>query len=151
MVPQKVKIWTIGHSNRSFENFLTLLKENTIKIVVDIRRFPTSKWQHFIKENLEALLEKNGIKYIHLGQELGGFRSGGYKKYMRTKAFRKGIDELLYIAKKDSACIMCAEWNPMACHRWYVSEYLSKLRCEVMHIISRTNIKSHEELPPKKK
>jgi len=102
----KCELWTIGHSNRSLEEFLELLKEYKIKILIDIRRFPTSKIEHFKKEKMEEWLPKNGIEYIWLGEELGGYRYGGYKKYMKTKSFKNGIEKLLEIAKMKRTCIM---------------------------------------------
>jgi uncharacterized protein (DUF488 family) len=134
----KCELWTIGHSNRSLEEFLELLKEHRIKILVDIRRFPTSKIEHFKKEKMEEWLQKNDIEYIWLGEELGGYRYGGYKKYMKTKSFKNGIEKLLEIAKMKRTCIMCMEINPKYCHRRFISNYLErKMDIKVIHIIKK--------------
>ena len=75
-------LWTIGHSNRSMEAFLELLKEYRIQVLVDVRSFPTSKIEHFKKEAMEKWLPEHGIEYVWLGRELGGYQRGGYKAHM---------------------------------------------------------------------
>jgi len=129
------EIFTIGHSTRSFEEFLSLLKRFKISILVDVRRFPTSKLEHFKKEKLEPLLKQEGIKYIHLGKELGGYRKGGYKKYMESKEFMMGIKKLEKIAEEGRTVIMCAERFPWRCHRKYISIALEERGWRVSHIL----------------
>jgi len=130
-------IWTIGHSNRSKEEFLNLLREHSIEVLADIRSFPTSKIEHFKKENLEKWLPENGVEYMWLGKELGGYRKGGYKRHMRTKLFREGVQKLLEIAKQKRTCMMCMEKNPKYCHRRFLSAHLERKGVEVIHIIER--------------
>jgi len=130
-------IWTIGHSNRSIQKFLELLTENNIQVIIDVRSFPTSKIEHFKKENIEQWLLKHGIEYIWLGKELGGYRRGGYKRHMRTKLFREGIKKLLEVAKQKNTCIMCLEPNPKYCHRRFISMVLEKKGIKVVHIIGK--------------
>lgn len=132
-----IKLWTIGHSNRSLKDFLELLKEHKIKILIDIRRFPISKIEHFKKEEMEKWLPENGIEYVWLGEELGGYRYGGYEKYMETKSFRNGIKKLLNFSKNKRACIMCMEIDPKYCHRRFISNYLEKRKVKIIHIIKR--------------
>ena len=134
---QKLRIWTIGHSNRSVEVFLELLREHSIQVLADIRSFPTSKIEHFKREEMERWLPENGIEYVWLGKELGGYRKGGYKRYMRTKLFREGVKKLLEIAKEKRTCIMCMEKNPKYCHRRFLSAYLERKGVEVIHIIEK--------------
>jgi len=133
----QIILWTVGHSNRSKENFLELLKEHKIQVIADIRRFPTSKIEHFKKEKLEKWLSENSIEYVWLGRELGGYRKGGYKRHMRTKLFRKGIEKLLETAKEKRTCIMCMEANPKYCHRRFVSAHLERNKVKVIHIIGK--------------
>jgi len=133
----QIILWTVGHSNRSKENFLELLKEHKIQVIADIRRFPTSKIEHFKKEKLEKWLPENSIEYVWLGRELGGYRKGGYKRHMRTKLFRKGIEKLLETAKEKRTCIMCMEANPKYCHRRFVSAHLERKKVKVIHIIGK--------------
>ena len=134
---QKLRIWTIGHSNRSIEVFLELLREHSIQVLADIRSFPTSKIEHFKREEMERWLPENGIEYVWLGKELGGYRKGGYKRHMRTKLFREGVKKLLEIAKEKRTCIMCMEKNPKYCHRRFLSAYLERKGVEVIHIIEK--------------
>jgi len=134
---QKLRIWTIGHSNRSIEVFLELLREHSIQVLADIRSFPTSKIEHFKREEMERWLPENGIEYVWLGKELGGYRKGGYKRHMRTKLFREGIQKLLEIAKQKRTCMMCMEKNPKYCHRRFISAYLERKGVEVIHIIEK--------------
>ncbi|MDH7477139.1 MAG: DUF488 domain-containing protein [Candidatus Bathyarchaeota archaeon] len=130
-------LWTIGHSNRSIEKFLDLLNEHEIAVLVDIRSFPTSKIEHFKKEQMEKWLPQHGIEYVWLGKELGGYRRGGYKKHIRTKIFREGIRRLLEIAQNKRACIMCMEVNPKYCHRRFISAHLERKGVKVHHIIEK--------------
>lgn len=134
---EKLQIWTIGHSNRSLETFLNLLNEHEIQVLADVRRFPTSKLEHFKREALEKWLPKQGIEYVWLGEELGGYRRGGYKKHMRTKLFREGIKKLLEIARNKRTCIMCMEVNPKYCHRRFISAHLERKGVRVIHIINK--------------
>jgi len=135
---QKLRIWTIGHSNRSIEAFLELLREHSIQALADIRSFPTSKIEHFKREEMERWLPENGIEYVWLGKELGGYRKGGYRRHMRTKLFREGIQKLLEIAKQKRTCIMCMEKKPKYCHRHFLSVYLERKGVEVIHIIEKS-------------
>ena len=72
----RITLWSIGHSNRSIETFLDLLKRHDIQVLADIRSFPTSKIEHFKRENMKKWLHENGIEYVWLGKELGGYRKG---------------------------------------------------------------------------
>jgi uncharacterized protein (DUF488 family) len=133
----RITIWTVGYSNYSLENFLELLKENRIQVLIDIRRFPTSKMQHFRKEEMEEWFPRKRVEYVWLGKELGGYRKGGYQKYMQTKMFREGVKKLLEIAKTKRVCIMCIETNPKYCHRRFISTYLERKGVKVTHIIRK--------------
>ena len=130
-------LWTIGHSNRSMEAFLELLKEHAIQVLADVRSFPTSKTEHFKKEAMEKWLPENGIEYLWLGRELGGYRRGGYKAHTRTKLFKEGIRKLLETASQKRTCIMCMEPNPKYCHRRFISAYFERKGVKVIHIITK--------------
>jgi uncharacterized protein (DUF488 family) len=131
---QSITVWTIGYDNRSIEAILKLLNKHQIKIVVDVRRFPTSKIEHFKQESMKQWLCMYKIKYVWLGEELGGYRKGGYKKYMRTKIFKMGVQKLLNIAREKPTCIMCVEKNPKYCHRRFLSTYLEERGTKIIHI-----------------
>ncbi|MEM0313633.1 MAG: DUF488 domain-containing protein [Candidatus Bathyarchaeia archaeon] len=130
-------IWTIGHSNRTINTFLELLKEHEIQVLADIRSFPTSKIKHFKKDGMELWLPNNGIEYLWFGKELGGYRKGGYKEHMKTPVFKEGIQKLLNVASRKRTCIMCMETNPKYCHRRFISAYLEERGIKVIHIISK--------------
>ena len=85
-----IKVWTVGHSSRCKEIFLELLGRHKIRVLVDVRRFPRSKVNHFKREQMEKWLPERGIEYVWLGEKLGGYRRGGYKRYTQTKGFREG-------------------------------------------------------------
>jgi uncharacterized protein (DUF488 family) len=104
---EKIQVWTFGHSNRSMEKFLELLREHEIQVLADVRRFPTSKAKHFKKELMEKWLPEHGVEYVWLGEELGGYRRGGYKKYVTTKLFREEYSGSQK-SRSESACASCA-------------------------------------------
>jgi uncharacterized protein (DUF488 family) len=147
---ERMKLWTIGHSTRSSEDLQTLLKANSIRALVDVRSFPGSRRNpQFNRSQLECALEASGIEYHHL-PNLGGLRTPspssrntglknpsfrGYADHMESQEFEKGIDELLKLAEREVAVIMCAEalwWN---CHRSMISDYLKSIDFEVIHIL----------------
>ena len=130
-------VWTIGNGNRSIETFLELLDEHGIQVLVDVRSFPTSKIEHFERERMEKWLPEYGIEYVWLGKELGGYRRGGYRRHVRTKLFREGINRLLEMAKAKRACIMCMEVKPKYCHRRFISTHLERKGVKVIHIIEK--------------
>ncbi|MEM2952935.1 MAG: DUF488 domain-containing protein [Candidatus Bathyarchaeia archaeon] len=132
-----ITVWTIGHSNRSIEAFLELLNEHGIQVLADVRSFPTSKTEHFKREKMEKWLPENGIEYMWLGKELGGYRRGGYKAHMGTKLFKEGIRKLLEVASQKRTCIMCMEPNPKYCHRRFISTHLEKKGVNVIHITGK--------------
>lgn len=155
----KTKLFTIGHSNRSFEEFLKILKKFEIEVLADVRRFPSSKFNHFKKEFLEKILPENGIEYIWI-EKLGGYRKRifehspnkaienegfrNYADYMLTKDFQEEIRILEEIARKKRACIMCAEKLYWKCHRLLLSDYLAIVTdFEVIHILDAENTRKH--------
>lgn len=129
-------IWTVGHSNRSLEEFLELISGNKIECVADIRSFPTSKWEHFKKDALSSALKKIGVSYVWLGETLGGFRRGGYLEWMKTASFSKGLVELLQVASEKRVAVMCSERFPWRCHRNLLSRRLATEKVRVVHILN---------------
>lgn len=121
-------IYTIGHSNQSMDEFLALLHEHGIQVLVDVRSAPYSRWvPHFNKRELQQAIESEGLRYLYLGQPLGGrpensqhLDSDGralYYKMAQTPEFRKGIARLLTGMKDFRVALMCSEENPDVCHR----------------------------------
>ena len=154
-----MKIWTIGHSTRTIDEFISLLQANQIRLLVDVRSLPGSKrYPQFNKEALADSLGKTGIRYDHF-PELGGRRKAkpeskntawrnasfrGYADYMETEEFRKGFERLLDLAGgAGSTAIMCAEAVWWRCHRSLISDYLKARGIEVLHIMDAKKTESH--------
>ncbi|MEM3885027.1 MAG: DUF488 domain-containing protein [Nitrososphaerota archaeon] len=133
---ERLTVYTIGHGSRSREAFLNLLKKHAIQVLVDVRRWPTSKTEHFKLDYLKEWLPKAGIEYIWLGDHLGGYRKGGYRSYTESEAFKEWLKSLVELAKKSRVCIMCLEVSPSGCHRRFIAEKLLETGCDVVHIIS---------------
>ncbi len=138
------EIYTIGHSNRSIEEFIDLLKYFKIDVVVDVRRFPSSrKFPWFNKEFLREELEKHGIKYFHLG-ELGGYRREKYVNYAETREFEEAVRKLLtLISPYRRAAIMCSESKWWKCHRRFIAGKIVELGHQVTHILSKNRVQKH--------
>jgi len=100
-----------------------------------VRRFPTSRFEHFCGDNLRKLCKENKITYIYFGNELGGFRKGGYLAFTTSRQFQNGIETIYDIARSKVVCIICAERFPWKCHRRYIGEALRKKGVAVEHII----------------
>jgi len=135
-----MQIYTLGTSNRSWDEFVEILKSYHIELVVDVRRFPKSHWEWFSKEKMQALLLKEGIGYFYLGEELGGYRRGGYEGFMMTEEFKRGVLKLCEIAAEKKSAIICAERLPWRCHRRYISWALAEKGWDVIHIIEKDRI-----------
>ena len=119
-----MRIWTIGHSTRTIDEFISLLKENKINLLADVRTWPASKrYPHFNKDALAKSLSEQGIRYEHF-PELGGKRKSkpdsrntawrnasfrGYADYMETEQFQNGIERLLNIAGQGAESWAVAE------------------------------------------
>lgn len=119
---------------------MEILLSYDIKTLVDVRSFPKSKMPVFTRENLENLLKREGINYVFLGRELGGFRKGGYEAYTETEDFKKGIDKLESITETANSVIICAERFPWKCHRRWIARELHKRGWQVEHIIDKGKV-----------
>lgn len=128
-------IYSIGTSIREKEQFIELLEEHNLKVVVDVRRFPKSRFDYFCKDKLCSMLKKDKIGYVYLGNTLGGFRKNGYQEYTKTRSFLIGIEELIKLASKKNTAFMCAERFPWRCHRRFIALALEKEGWRVIHII----------------
>lgn len=157
------RIWTIGHSTHSFEEFFAILKSFDIECIADIRSFPGSrKFPQFNRESLEISLPLNEVKYAHI-KNLGGRRKvdpgskntswrhpafRGYADFMETETFREGITELIQIASKTRTAYMCSEAVWWRCHRSMVSDYLKADGWKVMHIMGVQKAVEHPYTKP---
>jgi uncharacterized protein (DUF488 family) len=154
-----MRIWTVGHSTRAIDEFISLIQANDIKLLADVRSLPGSRrYPQFNREMLAGSLGKAGIRYEHF-PELGGRRKPrsdsrnlawrnasfrGYADYMETEEFRKGVERLLDLAAgAGPAAIMCAEAVWWRCHRSLISDYLKARRIEVMHILDANKTQPH--------
>lgn len=127
-------VYTIGYGGLGIDKFIDILLRHNITCLVDVRRWPKSKYSAYNKMELYHTLGDNGIRYVWLGHHLGGFRHGGYMAYMKSPEFRRGIDILLYLAERFRVCIMCKERNPGQCHRRYICGYLQNIGVVVDHL-----------------
>jgi len=153
------QIWTIGHSTRAIDDFVTALRAHEIKLIADVRLLPGSK--HYPQFNQDALadsLGKVGVRYQHF-PELGGRRKPrpdsdnlawrsaafrGYADHMETKEFRHGIERLLASAETTGrTAIMCAERLWWRCHRALISDFIKVQGTEVTHILDANETAGH--------
>ena len=118
-----IKIYDIGYIDKGIDEFIDILKKYNIKALIDVRRYPRSKIEHYNKDRLEKILKRHNISYYWI-ENLGGFR-GRYERYMLTMNFINGILELLNIIKREkNVVIMCREKNYKYCHRKYILSVL---------------------------
>lgn len=152
------RLWTVGHSTRSAEEFNEILTAHGIAVLVDVRTFPGSRrYPQFNKEQLAQSLFAAGISYDHL-PELGGRRQArkdskntawknpqfrGYADHMETADFQKGIEKLLQMAASKRVVIMCAEAVWWRCHRSLIADFLKARGLEVIHLLDATHQQEH--------
>jgi len=155
-----MRLYTIGHSNRTAGEFLAILEAFKILAVADVRRFPSSRaFPHFNQEVLRGLLEERGIEY-ECFEELGGRRHGkvdeksphtalisagfrNYADYMMTDAFCVAVGKLLGLGNRKRTAILCAEKLFWKCHRRLLSDYLLAHHVSVLHILDHGNVQNH--------
>ncbi|MBC7104490.1 MAG: DUF488 domain-containing protein [Firmicutes bacterium] len=142
-------VYTVGSSTRSMEEFLDLLARHGIRLVLDVRRFPVSRRHpHFDRPVLAARLREAGIAYRYLGDELGGYRPGGYEAFTETPLFRSGLERVAALAASAPAAVMCAERFPWRCHRRFIARHLVRLGWSVVHILDPDRV-YREPVPPR--
>ena len=148
MGAMQAAIYTIGHSNRDMKKFLALLKDNAIQVVVDVRSAPYSRYvPHFNKKELENDVNDAGLKYIYMGDVIGGKPSGSqyrdtigkgvYTQLAAAETFQQGLDRLIKGMNDGWAiALMCAEEDPSKCHRHHLiaHELEMKRTVPVWHI-----------------
>lgn len=158
-----ITLHTIGHGNRSAEEFVVLLQAAEIDLLVDVRAHPASKRHpRFARAALEAELARAGIDYVWEGKDLGGFRkprpdsphlalaADGFRAYadhMETAAFEAAAGRLMDRAGERRVAIMCAEKNPAECHRSFISDWLLAHAVDVMHLIGPGQSEPHRLNP----
>ena len=158
MPGEKPTVYTIGHSSRGLGELLELLRRYGAEAVVDVRRYPGSRrYPWFRREELERSLAGTGMRYIWMGDRLGGFRrfgkdapreledlfscleSRGFRAYAAylysSPAARAAVEELLGLAREARVVVLCRERLPWRCHRWILSDALVMLGARVIHVI----------------
>jgi uncharacterized protein (DUF488 family) len=153
-----VKIWTIGHSSRTFDELLGLLAQFHLQAIADVRRHPGSRRQPwFARDALEQALPAHGLEYRWIAA-LGGRRRPkpdspntvwrndsfrGYADHIETAEFAAGLDELLGLAARRRTAIMCAEVLWWRCHRALIADVLTVRGIEVVHILDEAHAVAH--------
>lgn len=150
MTCDELTVWTVGHSSRTLDEFLSLLEANWIQAIADVRRHAGSrKHPHFNPEALRDALAGVGVVYVSF-PELGGRRRPrpdssntlwrnesfrGYADYMETEEFRAGVARLLELARSRRTAVMCAEAVWWRCHRALIADHLKAHGVCVRHIV----------------
>lgn len=153
-----VTLWTVGHSNRSLEEFMQILNSADIQVLADVRRFPNSRSNpQFNHEALKISVAAVGIGYEPF-PELGGRRRvqpdspndawrnasfRGYADYMSTPEFQQGMARLLGVARQQRVAIMCSEAVWWRCHRALIADQLKVTGNRVIHLLSATKQQEH--------
>jgi uncharacterized protein (DUF488 family) len=154
----ELTILTIGHSTRTLDEFVDLLKAYHVTLVVDVRSVPRSRHNpQFNKETLPNSLKLAGVKYVHM-PDIGGLRRPkpdsvntawrnksfrGYADYMQTKEFTENLLNLMALARENRVAVMCAEALPWRCHRSLIADALVVRHVKVEHILTMDNIVRH--------
>lgn len=160
---QTVTLYTVGHSNRSAEELIALLKNVGVTTLVDVRAQPASaRHPQFAMEALRQALEREGMIYHWAGRHLGGLRQTrpasphialksegfrGFADHMETEAFQRGASQLINLGMKTPAAFMCAEKLPAQCHRSLIADYLALKGADVVHLIAPGESHGHQLHP----
>ncbi len=153
--PLKTTVYTVGHSNQTMEAFTALLIQSGVSAIADVRSVPYSRYNpQFNREALERSLRDHGISYVYLGKELGArsddpscYKDGQVQFPMvaRTPLFRLGIDRVILGSTQYRIALMCAEKDPLNCHRsLLVSRDLNDRGVDVVHILSDGQTESYD-------
>lgn len=152
------KVFTIGHSNHTFDNFLQLLQKYDVNCVCDVRSTPLSRFaSQFNRERLKSSLQTQGISYIFFGNEFGARRKEedlytdgivDFDKVAKTDVFLNGIKRIQDgIEKGYRIAFMCAEKDPLDCHRTLlVARKLTTMGISIEHILSDASVKTQQQI-----
>lgn len=158
----KPTILTIGHSNRSLDEFVRMLHAHGVELLVDVRTIPRSRHNpHFNGDALPKSMRAAQIGYRHI-KALGGLRHArkdsintawrnssfrGFADHMQTEEFISALEGLIELSRTKSLAIMCAEAVPWRCHRSLIADALTTRGVSVEHIFSETQRKPHSLAP----
>lgn len=159
---EPLPVLTIGHSTRSMEDFIELLKAHAVRMIVDVRTIPRSRHNpQFNLETLPEALKLARIGYRHISG-LGGLRHArrdspnmgwrnssfrGFADYMQTEEFEKNLEKLISLSRRKRICLMCAEAVPWRCHRSLIADALQVRGFPVGHITSKSQPQPHKLTP----
>src|SRR5439155_15794011 len=139
-------LYSLGHSTKTFEEFVRLLDGARIEVLADIRRFPRSRRHpHFARARLE---ERLAIDYVWLGEDLGGFREPDYQAWMKSPDFERGLERLEGLARGARVGFMCSEGSPSKCHRLFVAQALLSRGNAVSHLMPDGSVEAALPAPP---
>ena len=157
-----LELYSIGHSNRALEDFISMLWANQISAIADVRTRPQSRFNpHFNRVALSESLELAGITYRHF-PDLGGLRSPAqtsrntgwqnpafraFADYMQSPDFTAGLAQLILWTADERIAILCAEADPLHCHRSLIADALFVRGITVRHILSETALRPHTLTP----
>lgn len=152
----RLSVLTIGHSTHSLEAFVKLLKAHSVGAVADIRSTPYSRYSpHFNRESLRGALQRHQIRYVFLGRELGArsddpscYENGRvrYRLLAQTELFQRGIERVESGSSTYRIALMCAEKDPLDCHRAIlVAPALCRNGTTVQHILADGRLEDHED------
>lgn len=153
-----LRIYSIGHSNHDFSEFLALLRAHAVETVADVRSSPWSRFaSQFNREVLERSLQAAGVRYVFLGEALGGRPEGDtfydadghvlYGALAETPWFQAGVESLEEEARRSRLAMMCSEEDPTGCHRrLLVTRVLCERGVRVDHIRGTGRVVSEDEL-----
>ncbi len=152
---EHLPLYTIGHSNRSLDEFVALLHQYEVRALVDVRSQPVSgRFPYFNGDPLSSRLADEGIRYIFMGEELGARRQeeecyeAGQAKYpliAKAFAFQAGLDQLRQTMAEQPVALMCAEKDPLTCHRTILVCRQLREECAILHIIDETTLETQAE------
>lgn len=148
-------VFTIGHSTHPSERFLELLRQHGVTAVGDVRSTPYSRFNpHFNSGRMKVWLPEAGIAYVFLGRELGArsedsscYEDGKvqYDRLAATDLFRQGLDRVHEGTKSYTLALMCAEKEPLECHRTIlVARHVAAMGLDVQHIHADGRLESHD-------
>lgn len=149
-----MSIFTIGHSNHPIERFVALLQAAGVSLLADVRSTPYSRRvPQYNRERLRDTLKAAGIDYRHLGDALGGKPQGGARDYIamaRTPAFAAALDAVIAESSRGAVSLMCAEREPMDCHRTIlVSRHLATRGVDIVHLLADGGREAHGSIEAK--
>ena len=152
----RLKVLTVGHSNHTLEAFVELLREHRAGVLADVRSAPYSRFNpQFNREPFAAALKERGIRYVYLGRELGGRSENSecydedgrivFDRVAATATFKRGLARVVDGAARHRIALMCAEKEPLECHRTLlVACELNNRRVEVDHIHADGSLEPHD-------